>query len=652
MSTFGLPSSSLLGGVYSRFSSWITGLGRDSARGRDTFLVPVIHAQRERLLALSDQELVLASRQLRDDTLAVHDSDEFIARSFALYIEAVRRECGICLYDVQLLGGLSILRREIAEMKTGEGKTFVGGLVTCAIGLRGRGAHFMTTNAYLAERDHALVLPIFKRLGMTVGLIAREQGPLEKMAAYRCDATYGPGYEFGFDYLRDQINLLASKSVTSRSLVSRSRYSDDGSDSESASAQLLQTKHYAAIIDEADSVLIDEATTPLVLSGASERPAKAPAPYRVAQTIVQGLVAGVDFSVDRKKRATKLTQIGLEKIGTCLDSHVRATLRRPWNHYIENALQANEFLGRDQHYIVRDAKIMLVDGNTGRVFSDRTWSSGLHQAVEAKESMTITEENESLAKVSRQQYFRLYEHLCGMSGTVSEAKQELRAVYGLAVNPIPPHRACQRVVLPLRCFATAVSKWNAIAAAIREMHLTDRPILVGTRTIEASEIVASLLDGCPFSLLNGKQDADEAAMISLAGNRRAITIATNMAGRGTDIRLAPGVAELGGLHVIVTEPNDSARVDRQLVGRASRQGDPGSCQMFLSAEDCLVVQHAGWLARHIKKLAGPDGEVQVDLTNDLHQIQARLERISAATRQRMFNSERWQEDAKAAMAKA
>ena len=651
MSTFGLTSSSALGGVYSRFSDWITGLGRDSARGRDRLLLPLIRSQRESFLALNDQELVLASRQLRNDTLADHVSEAFIAKSFALYVEAVRRECGICLYDVQLLGGLSTLRREIAEMKTGEGKTFVGGLVAYAIGLRGRGAHFMTTNAYLAERDHALVLPIFKRLGLTVGIITREQGPSEKMMAYRCDATYGPGYEFGFDYLRDQINLLPSKAASSRPLGSRSRYSDDGAENESAT-QSLQTKHYAAIIDEADSVLIDEATTPLVLSGAMERPARAPEPYRAAQVIAQGLVVGVDFSVDHKRRATSLTQIGLDKIEINLDSHVRSTLRRPWKHYIENALQANSFLGRDQHYIVRDTKIMLVDGNTGRVFSDRTWSSGLHQAVEAKESVTITEENEALAKVSRQQYFRLYEHLCGMSGTVSEAKQELRAVYGLAVTPIQPHRACQRVVLPLRCFATAESKWKAIAACIREIHLTDRPVLVGTRTIEGSEIVASLLAGCSFSLLNGKQDADEAEMISLAGKHRAITIATNMAGRGTDIRLAPGVAELGGLHVIVTEPNDSARVDRQLVGRASRQGDPGSCQMFLSAEDRLVVQHAGWFARHIKKLAGLDGEVQVDLTHDLQQIQTRLERDSAATRQKMFNSERWQEDAKAAMVKA
>ncbi len=632
---------------FNKFGSWVMGLGRDSAHSRDALLLPLIHAEREALSRLSDEALVLESRQLRDDKVADHISESCIARSFGLYFEAVRRECGIHLYDVQLLGGLSILRREIAEMKTGEGKTFVGGLVSYAMGLRGHGAHFMTTNAYLAERDHALVLPIFKRLGLTLGLITREQGPAEKMAAYRSDATYGPGYEFGFDYLRDQISLLASKSRSSRT-----RFREDGTGSESELPQLLQTKQYAAIIDEADSVLIDEATTPLVLSGSTERPAKAPEPYRVAQIIVQTLVAGLDFSVDKTKRSTSLTQRGMEKISLGLSPHVRSTLRRPWNYYVENALQANQFLGRDQHYIIRDAKVMLVDGNTGRVFSDRTWSSGLHQAVEAKESVVITEENDSLAKVSRQQYFRLYESLCGMSGTASEAKRELRSVYGLAVNPIAPHRACQRVVLPLRCFANSDSKWIAIAAAIREMHLTGRPILVGTRTIEASEIIASLLTGYTFSLLNGKQDADEAAMIALAGKRGAITIATNMAGRGTDIRLAQDVAALGGLHVIVTEPNDSARVDRQLVGRASRQGDPGSCQLFLSADDRLIVQHAGWFARHLKKLAAPDGEVHADLSSDLKQIQARLERDFAVTRQNMFVSERWQEDAKATMAKS
>lgn len=599
-----------------------------------------------RLAGLDDDQLRAESLKLRDRTVDAFDGTVDAAAAFALVSESAQRALGIRFYDVQLLAGLSLLRNEIAEMKTGEGKTFVGAIVSYAQALHGHGVHFMTTNDYLAKRDYEIVRPLFERLGLTVGLVERESSPDEKRDAYLCDVTYGPGYEFGFDYLRDQLAMIQKKTPElGESFISLRR------GDRQASVPRTQRQHFCAIIDEADSVLIDEATTPLVLSGSSGQASKNPQPYLLAHDVASALTIDKHFTTDSSTRVATLTKGGLQEILGRLEPSARNQLRRPWFLYVQQALQAQHHFTRDAEYVVSENKIKIVDANTGRLFEDRTWSNGLHQAVEAKEGVPITEENNPLAGISRQQYFRLYENLCGMTGTAIDSKAELRNVYQLNVTVIPTHKPCIRTVHPSRFFAGEDAKWEAIAESVSRIHEIGQPVLIGTRTIDKSEQIAARLRGLDFQLLNGKQDADEAHMIAGAGKIGAIMIATNMAGRGTDIKLGQGVAKLGGIHVIVSEPHDSARVDRQLIGRASRQGDPGSCQTFVSAEDNLIVQHAPWMARYIRKLAGTNQEVAADLSREIAKLQKSVERKSAAKRREMFGSESWQEEVMSTLAK-
>ncbi len=485
-----------------------------NAGSRDNASLSSIKAIRTRLADLDDDQLRAESLRLRERTISSGGRLVDVASGLALLDESTHRTIGIRLYDVQMISGLSLLRNEIAEMKTGEGKTLVGALVSYVRALQGRGVHFMTTNAYLAERDSALARPIFQKLGMTVGLLQREQGPQEKRVCYECDVTYGPGYEFGFDYLRDQLALIQQRETgLGQQLQSNQR------GQARRIAFSMQRGHYCAIVDEADSVLIDEATTPLILSAAPGKPAAHPDPYLLAHSIASQLVVDRHYALDFERRRVTLTSVGQSEALARFVPAQHAGLRRPWYLYVQQALQATHFFDRDREYVVRDDKIKLVDGNTGRVFDDRTWSDGLHQAVEAKEGITISEENSSVARISRQQYFRLYENLCGMTGTASDAKAELRSVYGLLTTPIQTHRPCRREVDSLRCFADAEAKWDAIARSVREIHATGRPILIGTRTIQESETIARRIDGLPFQLLNGKQDADEAQLIADAGKR-------------------------------------------------------------------------------------------------------------------------------------
>ncbi|NND97090.1 MAG: preprotein translocase subunit SecA [Pirellulaceae bacterium] len=623
---------------------FITGFQRRHSAQMSASLLAQIRAGSEKLRDFDDAALRAESLRLRQETIDTQRHVPEIVDAFALLDEAAHRTFGIRFHDCQLLAGLSLLHNEIAEMRTGEGKTFVGAMVSYTRSLHGQGVHFMTTNAYLAQRDNEELSPLFDRLGVTAGLIQRDQNPQEKRQAYECDITYGPGYEFGFDYLRDQLALIQEAKT---SLGQRLHRQQRGS--QRPPAAQAQRGHFCAVIDEADSVLIDEATTPLVLSGSADQATPHPEPYLLAQQVALQLTIDQHFTLDPRTRSAKLTRDGKEAAIEPLQEIHRVGMRRPWHLYVENALQANYFFNCDSEYVVQDEQIKLVDGNTGRVFEDRTWSNGLHQAVESKEGLTISEENYSLARISRQQYFRLYDNLCGMTGTADDSRAELKDVFGLVTTPIPTHRPCKRIVYTLRSFATADSKWDAIAQSVRDTHESGRPILIGTRTIDGSEIIAERLSGMSYQLLNGKQDADEAAMVAKAGQKGAIMIATNMAGRGTDIKLGEGVEYLGGLHVIVAEPNGSARVDRQLVGRASRQGDPGSCQTFVSADDRLITQHAPWLARHLRRLADASGEVQADMTREIEKLQAQVERKSAVQRRQMFSQESWLEDAKSTL---
>jgi preprotein translocase subunit SecA len=613
-------------------------------------LMEVIESNRENARRLQTNDWPLRIAELADRLKNGTDAQiplSIVGQAFAWVDESAYRHIGIRLYPVQFLAAYAVLSGHIAEMKTGEGKTYSGVAAAMVASLSGRGVHFMTTNDYLAKRDSEIATKILRPLGISVGYLDRESNPSQKQLAYQADITYGPGYEFGFDYLRDQTALRRQ----SRAELGTKWLRSVGGQSSTT----IQRGHAVAIVDEADSVMIDEATTPLVLSGAPAGPHPDPFAFRQADRIAKELVCGVHFHIDPSTRSIQLSRQGIQAIGTLPKDNTQepqdnasGQLVRPWARYVVNALQAHHEFRRDARYVVIDDAIQLVDANTGRILPDRTWSDGLHQAVEVKEKVTVTCENVSIGRISRQQYFGLYDRIGGMTGTAAEAQSELGNVYGLKVWPIPTHRECQRKELPLRVFSTAAQKFQAIVESVVEHHAIGRPVLVGTRTIGVSETIAQLLhrQGPHFDIqvLNGIQDQSESEIVARAGNASAITIATNMAGRGTDIAIDPQIDSIGGLHVIVAEMNDSRRVDRQLVGRAARQGNHGSSQIFVCGEDTLITVHAPWMAKYFARLAGRTGEVLSCVKKDLERLQSRLERKYSKDRQNRFAFQKYRED--------
>ncbi len=619
-------------------------------KGHDPLVIAAIKQTAEPLADLTDAELKTRVSQLKDSIQEVQstDSNEILISGFSLVYEGARRSLGICYYDVQLMAGLVQAQNAIAQMATGEGKTFVGVLPAFYHGLQGRGVHFMTTNAYLAERDYEIVKPIFDAVGMKLGVLRDGDSPAEKEAAYACDVTYGPGYEFGFDYLRDQI---AVQRQPKHQLGERYRRARNGQQLEPVLT--IQREHAFAIIDELDSVLIDEATTPLILSGAPQSEHPHPEIYHTALATASSLNEDDDYISDPATNKLRLTKAGVARAYQAMNHLSGMPLRRPWPEYVEQALHSQQRLRPDVDYVVANDEVQIVDQQTGRIFPDRTWRNGLHQLIEAKEGLVVSDENDPIARMSRQQYFQLYDGLCGMTGTATGSEREFAHFYKLPVIVIPTRKENCRVELPMRFFGDAASKWRAIAAEVARLKQTGQPVLVGTNTIEASQLVAEELDQLevPYALLNGKQDEEEADIVSAAGQIGAVTIATNMAGRGTDIKLGPGVEELGGLHVIVTEPNNSQRVDRQLLGRSARQGNPGSFQTFVSADDSLVQLQAPWLGQHLRSNANKDGEVMLDLSREVGKVQCAIEKSGFAKRRQLFARDTWLEDVMAKLAK-
>jgi preprotein translocase subunit SecA len=609
----------------------------------DREMVAHIRQLAETYAQLSDAALRCHTDDLRE---AVAQGTDLVSKNIllpgtALVVEAARRTLGINYYDVQLLAGLALARGLIAEMQTGEGKTFVAAFPAFVRSLDGRGVHVMTVNAYLAERDYTLMAPLYELLGLRVGYLRPQADRAEKKQAYADDITYGPGYEFGFDYLRDQVALMGSRQPRLGEGL-RDRLAGR----QSPATMTMQRGHRFAVVDEIDSVMLDEATTPLLLSDGLPGDAPNAATFRLARDQVSRLQADRDYVLDRKARAVKLTPAGQQQILLHARQVAATGLDRPWPTYVEQALHAQLIFRRDVDYVVRDGKLLLVDENTGRIFEDRSWRDGLHQAVQAKEQVPITTENRPIAQISRQRYFRLYDGLCGMSGTVTGAEREFHRVYGLSVVTIPTWKPCRRRMGPTRFFAHESAKWSAIVGEIERRHATGQPILVGTWSIQNSETVAQLCAArrIPYQLLNGKQDVEEAEIVAQAGQVGMVTIATNMAGRGTDIKLGPAATERGGLHVIGTERHESPRVDRQLAGRAARQGDPGSCQFFVSADDYLLRQHARALARRMQGLGGADGEIHTPLARTLVQVQQRAERRNCERRRQVLAHTDWLED--------
>ena len=550
---------------------------------RQRALVDRINALEPEMESLADADFPERIARLRSDVQENGKSlDEILPDVFALVREASRRVLGMRHYDVQLLGGIVLHKGKISEMKTGEGKTLVATLAVVLNALSGKGVHVVTVNDYLATRDAEWMGRLYSFLGLSTGVIIHGMDDEERKAAYAADITYGTNNEFGFDYLRDNMKFYPS--------------------------QLVQRGHNFAIVDEVDSILIDEARTPLIISGASEESVGF---YRTVDDVVRQL-GPEHYTVDEKARTAMLTDEGVARCEALLGID---NLFEPANitaqHHVLQSLKAHQVFRRDVDYIVQDDQVVIVDEFTGRLMAGRRYSDGLHQALEAKERVTIAAENQTLASITFQNYFRLYDKLSGMTGTADTEAVEFQQIYNLEVISVPPNRPMIRRDAPDLIYQTRREKFDAIVESIRELHEKGQPVLVGTISIETSEMLSARLSalGIPHNVLNAKQHAREAEIIAQAGQKGRVTIATNMAGRGTDIVLGEGVVELGGLHILGTERHESRRIDNQLRGRAGRQGDPGSSRFYLSLEDDLMRLFGSDRLRGImEKLGLKDGE--------------------------------------------
>jgi preprotein translocase subunit SecA len=550
----------------------VTGIVAQAGRGLE-------RVSDARLQVLATQQRVRLRREGLSDVLA--------AQAFALVREVSRRVLGMRPFDVQVFGGWAMLKGMVAEMETGEGKTLTATLPACTAAMAGIPVHVITVNDYLVSRDAQWTQPVYEMLGLTAAAATAEMEMDARRVAYACDVTYCTNKQVAFDYLRDRLMLRGSPG---RLRLQVARLYEEPA----RTPQLLLRGLCFAIIDEADSVLIDEARTPLIISGQGDASDQQHT-FEQALTLARGLRRDQDYTVEPREREIRLTDPGADR----LESLTRS-LGAPWTgrrrreELIRMALSALHFYVRDQQYLVREGKVQIVDEFTGRVMPDRSWERGLHQVIEVKEGCEVTGQRETLARVSYQQFFRRYLHLAGMSGTVKETVGELRSVYGLNVVTVPTHRPVQRRAFPDRVYRVADAKWSAIVARVSEMHRQGRPVLVGTRSVAASEHLSALLTraGLAHQVLNARQDVEESEIIARAGERGRITVATNMAGRGTDIKLGPGVTEVGGLHVIASERHESQRIDRQLFGRCGRQGDPGSFEAVVAVEDELVSLYA------------------------------------------------------------
>ncbi|MGB0090018.1 MAG: preprotein translocase subunit SecA [Planifilum fulgidum] len=525
-----------------------------------------IEALEPSVAALSDAELRGKTEEFKHRLEKGETLDDLLPEAYAVVREAAKRVLGMRHFYVQLVGGIVLHNGDIAEMKTGEGKTLVATLPAYLNALTGKGVHVVTVNDYLARRDREWMGQVFEFLGMTVGLNESGMTPEEKRAAYRADITFGTNNEFGFDYLRDNMVLYPE--------------------------QIVQRELHFAIVDEVDSILIDEARTPLIISGQAN---KATDLYYKADQLVRRLKPGDDYTIDEKTRTVTLTESGVDKAESFLGVDNLYDVRNiTVNHHVQQALKAHVLMKRDRDYVVNEDGVVIVDEFTGRLMHGRRYSDGLHQAIEAKEGLQVQRESMTLATITLQNYFRLYKKLAGMTGTAKTEEEEFRKIYGMNVVQIPTHKPMIRKDLPDVLFRTEEAKFRAVVEEVIRRHAKGQPVLVGTVSIEKSEKLSRMLKkrGIPHQVLNAKNHAKEAEIIAQAGQRGAVTIATNMAGRGTDIVLGEGVAELGGLHVIGTERHESRRIDNQLRGRSGRQGDPGSSQFFLSLEDDLMRRFA------------------------------------------------------------
>ena len=530
-------------------------------------LADKVIALESQMAALEDADFPVKTEEFKERYANGESLDALLPEAFALVREGAKRVLGLFPYKVQIMGGITLHDGNIAEMRTGEGKTLTATMPVYLNALSGDGVHVVTVNEYLASRDAREMGELYNFLGLTVGLNLTGMSSEEKRAAYASDITYSTNSELGFDYLRD--NMVVYKS------------------------QMVQRPLNYAVVDETDSILIDEARTPLIISGQAE---KSTVLYQRADMFVKGLKEEEDYTIDLTSKTISLTDEGINK--------AEQTFRLPnlydvdnaaLVHHIDQALRANYIMLRDIDYVVDEGKVKIVDGFTGRIMEGRRYSDGLHQAIEAKEGVEVENESKTMATITYQNYFRMYRKLSGMTGTAKTEEEEFREIYNMNVVAIPTNRPIQRVDGQDLIYPSLRSKFKAVVNDIKQRHEVGQPILVGTVAVETSELISNLLreEGIPHEVLNAKNHFKEAEIIMSAGQRGAVTIATNMAGRGTDIKLGKGVKELGGLCVIGTERHESRRIDNQLRGRSGRQGDPGATQFYLSLEDDLMKRFGG-----------------------------------------------------------
>ena len=583
---------SVPGRLGSTLGNWlraIFGLPWQRRLARAALLVPAIRHFEKEFSKLDDAELKRRANLLRRRARAGQYLMKLVPEAYGLCSVAVQRVLGIRAFDVQLAAGVVMNEGALVELATGEGKTLTAAFPAFLNALVGRGVHVTTVNDYLAKRDAEWIGPIFQMLGLTVGVLQMKMDDAERVAAYRCDITYGTASEFGFDFLRDRLKLRGGQTVQPPFWAA---WAEDAAEQRPFDPRVQRELHYA-IVDEADSIFIDEARTPLIIAS----PTRMATPeetvvYHWANDLAKSKMKPQEhFRIDLKKDKIELTEAGRQLIrfsNPPLGPHAPAMDKL--HEHVERALHAHFRFVLDHHYMVINDKVVIVDEFTGRPMPDRHWREGLHQAVEAKEGVPITMASDHAAQVTFQNYFRMYKKLAGMSGTLMPNFWELRRVYKTWVVAVPTNRPVIRTQLPDAVFPTEEAKFDAIVEQVLEMRAKGRPVLIGTRSVEKSELLSAKLTaaGIEHQVLNARQNEQEAEIVAQAGQPGRVTVATNMAGRGTDIRLGPGVAAAGGLHVIGTERHEARRIDRQLLGRAGRQGDPGSGQFFVSLEDQIL----------------------------------------------------------------
>ncbi len=587
-----------------------------------------------KISALADQFALLDAQAFRKESLAIRyrarsgePLDRLLPEAYAMVREAASRTLDMRHYEVQLIGGIVMHHGHIAEMQTGEGKTLTATLPLYLAALAGNGAHLATANDYLARRDAEWMRPIYEALGMTVGVVESQVSRAERSKAYASDITYGTAKELGFDFLRDRL-LGRYADEGNRELIAAMMGHRTGSSDD----RPVQRKLSFALVDEADSILIDEARTPLIVSslpGASQETTAEL--YRWSAAVTDEFEENVHYECDHSRRDVTLNVAGRRQLRQLRQPELLAEVSLvDLYEAVQRAIKVNHDYLRDRHYVVRDGDVVIVDEFTGRLAEGRRWRDGMHQAIEAREGVEISVESGDAARITVQDFFRKYDRLAGMTGTAASSDRELRKIYDVGVIRVPTNNPPRRHALPASIFGTSDDKWEAIVQETLEVVNSGRPVLIGTRSIDKSEHLSRLLDevGVEHQVLNARYHAKEAEIVMGAGQPKRVTVATNMAGRGTDIKVVEEVLEIGGLHVICTELHESARIDRQLIGRCGRQGDPGSFRQFLSLDDDILAAGFGQAkADRFRQLGRRSSGRFSHLEKLFYQAQRRIERV-------------------------